>query len=1050
MMKNPSRKGSALLVVLGMLAFMVVSAVAFSAYMRYSRLPSSYLRRTTASRELVKAALARAIDEIDQAVGENPHPGFGVKYYEDDGDSLYVDGNGLYKFSESSTKTKNYWYNHVYIGTNHLQSAFANTAPVMTLEGLAYIPPPYVDAARYYGRLSSAGCWKTFDFDAGRYAFCAIDVSDMLDVNRLSASLPRNSAGSGRISLSYLLEGSAHSSAASAGSNWDDLIAKFRTEEEDGSFSYEDNIPLVSLGDLNMAIGESTYGGLFSPWYKYVKSGSGEGFYCGKEDYARMMPFVTDSYFPTTNTASNTTGDYDLANPEFQPFEPSELVKEGQLPAKALQASSLGAKRLLESMCGIGLCSLWDYLDTDSIPMSLALPTIERNPMVVAIQPDLDSSGTLKIVEKREEPETVNEGNTIVNTQTITYTIDGTSLASALKGVKTLVAYPFIRDDGQQKGSWTAEGYLSLFFTSGTMKSRTGSSKDVIHYGAIKGAKGVSANSVIVVPFDNEKSLSFSSVNSEDDAISSADFTLLKSRSDITSALKNNPILTLKIKWIQTKDPDTGAVTPDSAVLDGTGDVEILEAKSSLLPLNADGTVLKESDAIGAIQGGSFTDGITVDLNVAVNVAVKNKDGTYVDLAPACFDDDKDLNGKNTSSYFGPMKNKISAPYPVLKMTTGASLDLTVKSLAEKAADSSGLPISLSPAAIQIDDPTYNHEPESWYGVDSISASDWLSSVKSNYKINDIFMNTSDQGYMQSVYELAFLPRLTDLSSSGADQILGDYDQTGGRTSFETDRTKVANYDLMWRTYAPFANDEFSLSADDFEGVGFTSGSSGYHISPFTTDLSVMMAAFANTPLDWAAAGTNLNSAVKKDGSFPDDDVVSFNKNYAWNEYNSKAKIEYSKLEELADAFMGSLASSSGTDNGQRLSPGASLPYRQDVTFDWRSAWADLWKDDKDEKTLAGVDVSSGSSIYDIDRKFLYGYWKECFAARQHLFLIFVRAEPMMMGGGSLSKIPPQLGARAVALVWRDPTPYDAANANNSSGKGAPHRTRILFYKTLE
>ena len=55
-MKMKERKGSALLIVLGMLAFMIVSAVAFSAYMRYARLPSSYLRRTTASRELTKAA----------------------------------------------------------------------------------------------------------------------------------------------------------------------------------------------------------------------------------------------------------------------------------------------------------------------------------------------------------------------------------------------------------------------------------------------------------------------------------------------------------------------------------------------------------------------------------------------------------------------------------------------------------------------------------------------------------------------------------------------------------------------------------------------------------------------------------------------------------------------------------------------------------------------------------------------------------------------------------------------------------------------------------
>ena len=67
------RRGSALLIVLGVLSFLVVSAVAFSAYMRRSRLPSSYLRRSVAARELAKGALSRAIDEIDRAIGRRQH-----------------------------------------------------------------------------------------------------------------------------------------------------------------------------------------------------------------------------------------------------------------------------------------------------------------------------------------------------------------------------------------------------------------------------------------------------------------------------------------------------------------------------------------------------------------------------------------------------------------------------------------------------------------------------------------------------------------------------------------------------------------------------------------------------------------------------------------------------------------------------------------------------------------------------------------------------------------------------------------------------------------
>ena len=65
------KKGSALLIVLGLLSFMVVSAVSFSIYMRQSRLPSSYLRRNLAARHLVRAALARAIDELEGAYNDD-------------------------------------------------------------------------------------------------------------------------------------------------------------------------------------------------------------------------------------------------------------------------------------------------------------------------------------------------------------------------------------------------------------------------------------------------------------------------------------------------------------------------------------------------------------------------------------------------------------------------------------------------------------------------------------------------------------------------------------------------------------------------------------------------------------------------------------------------------------------------------------------------------------------------------------------------------------------------------------------------------------------
>ena len=101
---------------------------------------------------------------------------------------------------------------------------------------------------------------------------------------------------------------------------------------------------------------------------------------------------------------------------------------------------------------------------------------------------------------------------------------------------------------------------------------------------------------------------------------------------------------------------------------------------------------------------------------------------------------------------------------------------------------------------------------------------------------------------------------------------------------------------------------------------------------------------------------------------------------------------------------------------------------------DWTSANADRF---------CGVDLSGNTdTLWDVDRKFLYGFWKECFGVKQQLYLIFVRAEPVMLGSGMSGQIPPQLGARAVALVWRDP--------RKSKDAVSPHQTRVLFYRQFE
>jgi len=98
--------------------------------------------------------------------------------------------------------------------------------------------------------------------------------------------------------------------------------------------------------------------------------------------------------------------------------------------------------------------------------------------------------------------------------------------------------------------------------------------------------------------------------------------------------------------------------------------------------------------------------------------------------------------------------------------------------------------------------------------------------------------------------------------------------------------------------------------------------------------------------------------------------------------------------------------------------------------------------------------------LYDIDRMFLHSYWRDCFANRQQLFLIFVRAESTALGGTG-EGTPAQQGGRAVALVWRDPVAPvsrdgDVIAESDSQGASAyrkerhPHKMRVLFYRQFD
>ena len=236
-------------------------------------------------------------------------------------------------------------------------------------------------------------------------------------------------------------------------------------------------------------------------------------------------------------------------------------------------------------------------------------------------------------------------------------------------------------------------------------------------------------------------------------------------------------------------------------------------------------------------------------------------------------------------------------------------------------------------------------------------------------------------------------------------------------------------------------------------------------MNPYTDNRAVMMAALANTPVDYWAAGRSMaaDCALRKDGAKMINDTdpwITTAADALKYAFGSKSedlgdKLQFQNLVSIADQIMtemrtgtlGFLESNMGNNN-----------------WNPATAWEDIWdnlawdiqQNDNSVTRFLGVDLGNNVALHSVDRKFLYSYWRDCFANNQQLFLIFVRAESNALGGPG-EGTPAQQGGRAVALVWRNPAAtdqegrtYDAQPTYNTSGERKPHQTRVLFYHQFD
>lgn len=1062
MNKFRSRPASALLIVLGMMAFILVSALAFSAYMRSARLPSSYLRRTSASRLLVKAALARAIETVDRSIADYPHPG--------------VPNTG-----------NNIWRNRVMFGQTTNSVTVADTVSPLTLEGLAYIPTPLVNDVRYYSRLSPTCTWQALGFDSGRFSFCAVDVSDYFDLNRVTSSSPRSSATNQRVSFAYLFENEDHTDAEAGSKQWDKMMDDYRELDKDTlEVSYDSKYPLISWADFNLALGtRGALGSIRSPFYDYaMEKGGDTRFYGGggakERDLFRRMTFVTDSVNSGSEDDDTTDDDdannknaaavekYNILDPANQPFPMDTLMADRLGVSEAIIGTSMNSGKAkgeyLQKLSGLGCAALRDYLDPDHYPSSLAVPTTERTPMIAGFRTLFQ--GSKLAVEKKYAVNEADQGDSSVNDdvevlpnptdttrivqKTVKYYLaSGDLIAGGKAGVVSpLVVFPFNHPDENDKQSYAVGGRFSLFWTNKRQPLRTDNVDP--NFLCLKSSADKKFNEQ--TEYNQEVSLcniklqdaTFSlpkNIEKAEDALQqlSLRFSGADSLANKMSLDNRNLLLAVTYKWQQTakKEGNLGGVdalvwTPTFTTLvnnNTLGSVaEIAKATSEMRLMDTQGNAVRlgaNGDMTEFVQKGQEQ---VLYLNSALWLWVK--DGSrFVDLVPACLYDDQIVNPQVNDMalrqlYNQQSKKYLGEVYPLMKLPLDGGNEFEFKfSLANLEALVSTPRDIKSELSAMVCDPRFNYAPEHWFTVGSLDEKSWLQncgapSAGQGEEDKDIFLATSDAGYLQSKYELAMLPRLTNLMGRG------NRLETGNLAQFGTDRCQIpngqgdaVNQSFMWSHYDPFDTD---LAA--FDELKLESRGPGLKVNPYSDSTNVLMAAFGNTPIDWKRASTNKVSGTSECAGDFQGQAEDFNKNYAWNEIGPDATcIKWSDLEAIAGRF--------------------SRDTR--AKHNWIAAFEDMGWHTDDSDHLCGVELDDETApIWSVDRRFLYGYWHECFGIKQQLFLIFVRAEPMMMGGGASGQIPPQLGARAVALVWRDP--------HRGKESNAPHRTRVLFYRQFD
>ena len=1094
------RKGSALLIVLGLLSFMVVSSVGFAMFMRQSRVPSSYLRRTASARYLLKAALANAISRLDGQLAtelqiDNPSV-FGNRpdkvngYCEGVYDDPYpgVGESAALDTDPNHSRNGDWWCRRVFCpfgfvwpteDENNPGVKKFETVSTLTLEGLAYLPPAIINEVRLYSRLTRTAMWRPLAYDAGRYAFCAVDVSDCFDINKVAAGERRTSASGERVNLSSLFPDN--------GGALDDILKKCSNYWTPGG----GNIPFTSVADFNIVAGNDP----FSPFYRCI----------GKEDginnMIRNSPqtvsnalFITDTWFPPTNTVSSARrcnlAAGGVLNQPFTTFNAMNLL---DLAKESNQSSFRWL--MMRNLGGVGLACLYDYLDMNDRPISFSIPSTETVPMVCGVglahngrfTPTV-TEGTEVFGKEKDTPYFDEHQSTEQNCQyrwgAKRYSL--TKLMSAEMMLTGLAAYPFKRTGAKgYSTNFKGEALLRVFMGPVDVASRLAANSP-LWPSAVADWNTGTAKGLVTVKCPISTGLTMSGdVKTTADAVKFFVGTVPQPTVDV-------PVFWYVREQMRRKDPDTGAWM-EWQDLEG-GEYYSLDGikEDGLKPFTAEGVVDQEwtKAATQADNSAPASGGTTAPKKVAnwdsttpyvphvlVWVRIMNEKDETVDIVPARLEDDG-LWGTGSFNAAG-MGAKFGDRTPILEFrgdedrafTFGVGIEEKLK----------GAEPFTKWAQLYAIDPRYNFAPENWFamaGTGQVDPTEWIHAIGADTqggligtdgRDSDIFMFTSDQEYLQSAGELAFLPWLHPMDGTGdffENAYLNGCNFSGA--GFENrvisepikpeDMTsaKFASADFMWRTYTPVdkgdGKDDIYALKDGAVNVEVSSGENDFRVNPFSPDQRVLMAALKDTPFDYYAASTNAVVQTSVGRRELATCTPAERNQFAFCEESAVARFYDEDLMGIAQELRARFDQSARTER---------FPAWQTV-YD-ALPWFDGQCNDL-QKSFLGFEMDD--PLHGVDRKYLHAFWRECFQNRQQLFLVFIRAEPLTVGGmgeGSLASA--QLGARGVALVWRDPLPPNKGGRENRPRRTdltrpdafrdlnttyAPHRTRVLFYHQFD